>query len=671
MKKLDGKIWLSFDELLDAGIPKLTAKDYSSNQSWETRKSIEDARKVLILADSIRGIQKERVVAKYGDDLEGYYNEWEVIRGNLMSRDRDVDVLRAYRYEDKKGVHKHLPSGNLAAYIEACKYLWLLERTTLKEIKGLGMRGKGVFWGAALKVIGVEGVVLPKNMRRLQGKVKDYRDKGAVCVVNGRFGNNNSMKVGRGDDGAVQVAFLQELLAAHVSWDAAKIARKYNKVAVERGWKKVSGRTVLGYKTTWEGVVKAGRDGARAYRLSLGKLHKRVRPSKAGLYYTLDGWVVELYYKGKRKRKSGQVTTYDNRLVVVVVLDAFNDFPVGYAIGKQENVELIKEGLRDAIRMNKKVTGEYRGAHQVQSDRYGLKALTPFYEGVTRAFTPAAVGNANAKVVEPYFRYLNREYCQEWENWSGHNIDAKKENQPNREYMELVKKEFPDLEGVTGQVHQMMADERRKKGAKWLASMKAGNDKMRVMTRAEFLEVCGRVNTFKKGRKVLPYQYKIGGYGLSLTIDGEVRHFDTFDVSFRGLSHLRWVVYFDDKDLGSVLAVAGDGRFKYVLEAGGVTHMAIADRLDGELGMLDDVRGFNKGLIDGVTKRRTENAELLGGNGLLEASKPKRWLADSKGQWKDWIQEGLSEDVAGVIDVPPVPVIDDGVDDELDVMDLI
>ena len=55
--------------------------------------------------------------------------------------------------------------------------------------------------------------------------------------------------------------------------------------------------------------------------------------------------------------------------------------------------------------------------------------MVPFYEAMTKYYTPAALGNAKSKIVEPYFKRLNVEYCQKQANWSGFGITADKDNQ--------------------------------------------------------------------------------------------------------------------------------------------------------------------------------------------------------------------------------------------------
>ena len=63
-------------------------------------------------------------------------------------------------------------------------------------------------------------------------------------------------------------------------------------------------------------------------------------------------------------------TTYTNRKTMVVVLDACEKYPVGYAIGDHESPALIREALRNAVQHTKELFGERYKPLQLQSDNY-------------------------------------------------------------------------------------------------------------------------------------------------------------------------------------------------------------------------------------------------------------------------------------------------------------
>ncbi|MBL3940623.1 hypothetical protein FH720_25755, partial [Bacteroides thetaiotaomicron] len=74
--------------------------------------------------------------------------------------------------------------------------------------------------------------------------------------------------------------------------------------------------------------------------------------------------------------------------------------------------------------------------------------MVPFYEALTKYYTPAAIGNAKSKIIEPYFNYLNKTYYQLEKNWSGVNINSRRESQPNVEILNRNRHLIPDEDGV-------------------------------------------------------------------------------------------------------------------------------------------------------------------------------------------------------------------------------
>lgn len=631
MQFIHNQLYIEFSELVAAGVSAkyLTVAKRRKSGSWDFIPSPTDARKVLVGYEALGDKYKDLVHEMFGNPYE--YCASLILDAHLITPNCDIEYIRNYQYGDGA----YLPKSYVEEYIDACKYLDLGSRIDVRLAKEIGFKSKADFNKALLRLLKVRDVRLPKSQRKFYDKVKSYSEHGASVVISKKFGNDNSRKV----KSEVQFALLQELLGKHQNWNAERIAAKYNKEMQRLGEAEISASTVRLYKDS-DVVSVAGRVGKRGFKHKLGMLHKRSRPSAPLFYVTVDGWTVELLYQERTVKQRGgkdvSLVTYHNRQVMVVVLDAFNNYPLGYAIGDRENVDLIKAAMKNAADHAKDLTGFYYVAQQVQSDNYGIKQLTPFYEAVSKYFTPAAVGNSNAKVVEPYFRYLNDNYACELLNWSGHNVDARKENQPNREYMEAVKREFPTKDVNTLQIHQMIAMDRAKKEVDWLKTFADLNDTdKRVMSRTDYLEVFGMTTG---------YTNKLTANGVCPTINGKQYAFDTFDKSFRYLSNLDWTVHYDDKDLSTVLVTACDGKYKYLLEAKEVMSMALMDRKDGEGAYLEKVNQFNKELIIDITEKRAKNIEVLERFGV-EAHQQRLMLTPSDGQQKEMLQ-----DAKGLID---------------------
>ena len=102
------------------------------------------------------------------------------------------------------------------------------------------------------------------------------------------------------------------------------------------------------------------------------------------------------------------------------IVDPFNKYIIGYAIGRHESAALIRQAFRNAFEHVKELFGSYFKPWQVQTDNYGRGHLKCFYEAVGHWYTPAAVKNAKSKIIEPFFNQFNRQWLRLLPNSSGH-----------------------------------------------------------------------------------------------------------------------------------------------------------------------------------------------------------------------------------------------------------
>jgi hypothetical protein len=364
----------------------------------------------------------------------------------------------------------------------------------------------------------------------------------------------------------------------HNNFDAMQICRAVNQVFAKQGWPQISHGTVYNLIKENAHLITAGSRGKREYNANIAMQVTRRAPEFPLQYLTLDGWTVELLYQ--------DATGYNNRLVAVIVLDATNKYPIGYAIGNRENTDLIKEANRNAAMHIQQLFGAPYQPRQIQSDNYGIKKLTPFYAAMAHLHTPAAVGNAKSKIIEPYFKYLNKTYCQTQPNWSGFNITAAKRNQPNTEFLDKIKGSFPDRAGVEKQIHMIMARERQIKINEYMAKWELLPAEERlIMKREDVLMVFG---------KSTGYTNAITGQGLLPTINGVKYKYDTFDPCFRAMAHLNWQVIYDEKDLSTILAISEDNKHRFLLQQKRELPMAVHDMTPEDHQYLTQVNHFKK-----------------------------------------------------------------------------
>lgn len=559
---------------------------------------------VYIHYDGLKECYKEliRGILCGGIDPHEYAQQIQ-LEEYLELKHKDEQDILSFQFEDGKG----LSVQKIAQFQRACKYLNLLDRFDKTSIRKEFHQDIASFYKMISSHSAANNTGLPKSYKQLHSKVRQYHQKGALCLVNRKFGNKNTAKLGKVEGkyspemAEKMKAIIQEANDRPQNFNLMQITRAVNKLYKAHGLAQISYGTVFNVLKTGDskGLHSAGSQGIRDYNNNIAMQVKRKRVFLPMQFVSVDGWDVELYYQITEVDKKGNShTDYNRRMVLVVVLDPFCDYPLGYAIGDRETAELIREANRNAIQHAHDLFGNWYRPLQIQSDHYAFKQLSPFYEAASKHFTPAAVGNAKSKPIEYYFNRINHEYFQMLPSWSGHNITASKKNQPNKEYLDRIKHQFPTRQECLHTIELVMAAEREKKHNDYIGAWEKVNEQRRsIMTREQFLMICGETSQ----------KNSITGYGIVPTIMGKKMAFDTFDIRFRELSHLRWQVQYDPNDLSTILAISEDNLYKFLLEAKYEQPMALADRIPGDSHQLQMVRDFNKLQQNNLSQKRIKN----------------------------------------------------------------
>lgn len=497
---------------------------------------------------------------------------------------------------------------------------------------------------------------LPQNAASLKRKCQEYeaacrisREEGYRYLIHKNFGNKSAAVVKDEESEAI----LHKLISLHNNLNSVQIMEEYNKVAEILDKPLINSPvTVDNYKKKMELTTMQGRKGKKAVANTRKMQIHREAPTQALTYWTLDGWTVELLYQkkvAKNKKANGEekrymMTTYTNRKTIVVVLDACCKYPVGYAIGDHESPALIREALRNAVRHTKELFGDRYKPLQLQSDNYQKGVMVPFYQAMTKYYTPAALGNAKSKIIEPYFKYLNVQHCQKQGNWSGFGITSDQDNQPNMEVINANRHLIPDEETLMGQIEAMMMKERAMKIKDFMAAWEQTEEARKLpFCDEEYLllmgETTGRTN-------------HINGDGLRLEMQGGRINYDTFDISLREHYNEDWIVRYDPEDMSRILisnAVrkgmkdAGKeiGTLRYMMQKCMKAPMALADQKPEHFEYRNRVKGFNEELqqhiddkvasVDGHIKNLQQRIPELINNTLLD----RYLITDSRGQHKD------------------------------------
>ena len=632
MELYNGKYCATYDDL--AGI--MTAK---AIQHRVQRGTIEQVRRACVGTPALFAVEsmpiqiKIEVMRRYPDlQAQAEYKEF----ADAIITDTAAEAFYAeYKIDGVRGLsyEKQTEYTNNATILAA--FHNLLQHCT-------SMRGKlgkkvniGGFWEARAKMLPRIADrfpnTLPENARRLREKHDEFYRGGTPnydVLISRKFQNSNAAKVASEE----QQAMIMRLLCDHRNLDNEQVAMLYNVVAEKLNWQSITGSAIKAWRERYDLETAGGRLGAKEFYNQRAMQTRRSAPTAPLYMWSLDGWDAELYYQKTITKGGKSVTTYSNRLTVVVVLDPFNKYPIGYAIGERECSALITDALRNAANHTAELFGSRYRAHQIQSDHYAMKAMMPIYSVGGDKVTPARVGNAKSKPIERYFLTLNKTYCQLMPNWSGFGITSNKNLQPNADALNMLRKSFPDEEGCRRQIEKIIEVERGKKRDKFVVAWRQLSEDRRLpMSDEQYLLTFGAETGYKNA---------LEGSGLNIRLLGAKRQYDCFDVNFRRYSHIRWNVKYDPNDLSRVLAVSDDGALRFMLEEKYVQPMALADRKEGDAEELARVRAFNSqelepAVVKAISTAQDKVEQLFSHNPQLDNTLCRALLCDSRGQHKD------------------------------------
>lgn len=601
-----------------------------------------NGRTALIDWQSMGTKLKSKVIDALGCDPAQISRE-SLLRGILRRREEQLLNTAAFDYYSKvtgKDGHFLKPEKveelwNGAKILDAIGEL-LEEKRRSAEMGRLKLNIKREFEALAAE-IDQQLVEYPNNLPtsgdRLRKKYNEYKLHGYETLVHGLTGKTSNHKARPVEVNAV----IEAIVASGAKLNDVQVAKVAETLGVQ-----MDRRRVQEIRSKNSAMLMASREGKRAYQNTVAMQVDRKRPDMPLKMWSLDGWTAELYYQ----EHTPKGTSFWRRLVVEVVTDVMNDYPIGYAIGEEEDIDLITAALQDAVHHTHEVFGGYYAPWQIQSDHYALKSMTPKYGALAKYVTPAQVGNAKAKPVERYFAYLETEYLFAFVNNAGHNITAK--HLANDEWLNAHKYQFPTREELEKQIGKLFEIERSRKIAAMRSSWQAGDTKYRrTLDMEKYLMAFGETG---RGNMLTPN-------GLKMLRDGVEYKFDCFDLEMRNHRGERWTLMYDLGDMNQALAVSEDGTLRYMVEAKKKVPMALVDYQEEDWKALAEYRQFNarmnervKDHVCGVQDMANEYVTRA----QLESPMSGLLLTDGHGRHKDNKRRAQKQLVEAYVDFEEV-----------------
>ena len=278
------------------------------------------------------------------------------------------------------------------------------------------------------------GHTLPKSRARLRDKINEYNRNGYACLVSGKLGNRNTVKIT--EEGGTFIVMKKRCRLPILSDE--DIFNEYNRVAPHYGWKELqSVASVTNY-------LKAPENEQRWYDAVYGELKAHQKfgykfktnlPERRDSLWYGDGTKLNLYYKAYEGGKLVMRTTQ-----VYEVMDAYSEVFLGYHISDTENYESQYNAYRMAVE-----TAQNRPYEIVVDNQGGHAKLdnSGFLKRICRVQRNTTPYRGQAKSIEAVFGRFQKQYLNKNWRFTGQNVTAKSQkSRINLEFIEANKEKL-------------------------------------------------------------------------------------------------------------------------------------------------------------------------------------------------------------------------------------
>lgn len=615
MKLIDSKIFIEFDEVIEAGITTrnyLTKAKSIGSGSFKFLDDPNDKRKVLIEFDSLKPEHKAKFEMRFGKPQDVLAKQ--PIRNMIEKDAKAEEFFLSYKYDSNKS----LPIETVNSLSQAASFLNMLIKveTNKKEIKKMLGLSLADFWLKVGEVITDDKIDLPTSFKRLREKLGEYKEQGYTSLISKHFGNTRALKV----SSELAESLLLELISQPYHDDVV-ICRNYNKWAIENNHEPITPATVGKWRRDNEALISGNKKGSKVWYNTHGKQIMRKRPSAPLLLIGSDDNDLDLYFQEAVTNKKGHtVVNYFHRFKLIVVMDAFNDYILGYAQADVVTADLVRLAFVDAMHHIKELTGSWFLPHQLQTDQWGKGTLTEFYSSFAH-YTPATAKVARAKYIEQAFGKKWHQHLKCYPNYAGHNITA--QSKINEDALALNKKNFPDRELAPQQIEHFIDSMRNlvndstglTKQQEWLQAFRqSAKSQEKQINDMQFLHLFG-----------FPHDYanRISNKGLTPSLNGVDRVFEIPEEFYLMTVGKKVNLIYDPLDFSRVLVTDG-GSLRFIATEYEKLPSALADFMPNDRARLNQKLNEKRRHVEFIAQQKSQRQDLLGkhkidAEGLLQA----------------------------------------------------
>lgn len=547
---------------------------------------------------------KDAVDAHFGNPYN--YVAKAPIRNAVKHDHKAEEFYLAYRYDGTK----HLPTEHVVKYTKAASWLnMLIEMNTDKKAikKQLGLTLES-FWQHVCELIKTEKVDLPTSYKRLRISMQEFQEAGYAYLIDWRFGNKLAAKV----NDEVSAAILLELIAHPNQHDDYIICQAYNQWAVANNYKPIDPATVGVHRRNNRYQLEGQRNGNSSWYNTYGKVIHRARPSAPLLLVGSDDNDLDLYFRDDRRGKTNPYYRYK----LIVIMDAYNDYILGYSYGETVTTDLIKAAYLDAVYHIRQLTGGWYLMDQIQTDRWGSGSLNSFYQSVA-TYTPATAKVARAKYIERAFGTEWHQVLKMYPNYAGQNITS--QFRLNRDHLEVAKRDFPTIEQgyqyIDDFINRLRQLPNRKTGIsrqqQWLNAFNSSDlSRQHQISEGRMLHLFGQQHS---------HSHTITNGGLRVNINGQQFVYDVPDELYLQNVGKKVQVTYDPYDYSRVLVTDG-GSLRFVAREFDKMSSALADYKPGDRARLNQLLQQKRRHVEAIAASKEKRQDAIERAGIDAAS---------------------------------------------------
>ncbi len=632
----------------------------------------------LIEYDTMPARFKIKYDEKWGNPYDNYKESMM-----LSEVERDSDARNFFaEYETEDGVT--IPEELQDEYVRNADVLNLLVKMVDKNRKMRRAMGNSTadawssVYGTVDRLRENPGHTLPRNRARLRDKINQYKKEGYECLVSGKIGNRNTVKI---TEEAGMFLVMKKRSRVPVYTDK-QIWEEFNRVAKNYGWKELrSEASVTNY-------LNAPENKQRWYDAAYGELkahqkfgykHMTILPEKRDALWYGDGTKLNLYYKAFDE--SGKLVMATTQ--VYEVMDAYSEMLLGFHVSDSEDYKAQYNAYRMAVELAQS------RPYEIVTDNQGSqkKLLTAgFLDRICRLKRTTTPYRPTGKSIEAVFGRFQAEILHKDWRFTGQNITSRSEkSRANLELLNVNKEKLYTLD----ELKEAYAIAREEWNSGKHPATGISRREMYFASTNEKAKPVDRLDMIEMFWMMTAKPSVFTDSGITITIDKKKYTYDVYDgdlpdFEFRKKNiGRRFLVQYDPLDMSQVRLYVKDATgTRYVTDA--LPYMKVyratqdatsesrsfirrvADRerelrieayhenmeLEHAWGVAPEQHGLNRPGLKGIGKKATERLED-GKPWMVEADKPKvvasrraRSVPVEVGEWEKEISNMTYDEVA-------------------------